>query len=396
VKPTIAPAAVLRSGVAGLIAMLLAAPAGAGEGPDPARPTPTKPIVKERKVAPGVTFTRIIRRQVPLRTFVIRIVPSKPVTLDVSLATAALGGSRQTVLAIANDHDALAAVNGDFTGGDPGRPIRPFAQDGELVQSSEPGAMFALSRDEGAAFVGAPRLTVTVKNRDTDETWELDRWNFHPPAPGEIAGFSPLGGTLELTPEFACSVRLLPDGELSFDEDGTGVVADFTVDAAACAEGSMERNGGIVLSAPPATDEATQLLAVVPGTRIRLRWSLGWRGVYDVVGGNPVLVRDGQVAVAPCSTCNRYPRTGIGYTANGAVLLVVVDGRQPRWSVGATLREFATIMRDLGAVKALNLDGGGSTTMVVEGEVVNRPSDGHQRPISNAVLVLPGPDPGEE
>jgi exopolysaccharide biosynthesis protein len=52
-------------------------------------------------------------------------------------------------------------------------------------------------------------------------------------------------------------------------------------------------------------------------------------------------------------------------------------------------------MRDLGAVQALNLDGGGSTTMVVNGEVVNKPSDGFERLISNAVLVLPGADPGE-
>jgi exopolysaccharide biosynthesis protein len=57
--------------------------------------------------------------------------------------------------------------------------------------------------------------------------------------------------------------------------------------------------------------------------------------------------------------------------------------------------EFARIMRDLGAVDALNLDGGGSSTMVVQGEVVNRPSDGRERSISSAILILPGPDPGE-
>jgi exopolysaccharide biosynthesis protein len=52
-------------------------------------------------------------------------------------------------------------------------------------------------------------------------------------------------------------------------------------------------------------------------------------------------------------------------------------------------------MRDLGAVDALNLDGGGSSEMVVDGEVVNRPSDGRERRITNAVLILPGADPGE-
>ncbi len=328
----------------------------------------------------------------------LRIVPSKPVTLDVALATAALGAPIGRCSRSRRPTTLLRRVNGDFTGGDPGRPIQVFAQDGELVQSAGPGPLFALARDESAAFLGAPRLLVTVTDRDTGETWRLDRWNFRPPAPGEIAAFSPLGGTLELSPSFACSVRLLPDGEISFDEDRTGVVADYVVDGAACTEEPMERNGGVILSAPPATDEATQLLAMVPGERMRLRWSLGWQGVYDVVGGMPILVQDGQIAVAPCSTsfCRRNPRTGIGYTAGGGIILVVVDGRQPKWSVGASLEEFARMMRDLGAVQALNLDGGGSTTMVVDGEVVNRPSDGHQAQVSNAVLVLPGPDPGEE
>jgi exopolysaccharide biosynthesis protein len=72
----------------------------------------------------------------------------------------------------------------------------------------------------------------------------------------------------------------------------------------------------------------------------------------------------------------------------------VVDGRSRR-SRGATLVEMRNIMRDLGAVTALNLDGGGSSEMVVDGEVVNDPSDGHERHITNAILILRGADPGE-
>lgn len=69
----------------------------------------------------------------------------------------------------------------------------------------------------------------------------------------------------------------------------------------------------------------------------------------------------------------------VGVTQAGKILLVVIDGRQPRWSIGPTAFEFARIMADLDAVTALNLDGGGSSEMVVDGEVVNRPSDGHER-----------------
>jgi exopolysaccharide biosynthesis protein len=85
----------------------------------------------------------------------------------------------------------------------------------------------------------------------------------------------------------------------------------------------------------------------------------------------------------------------VGFTADGKVLMVVVDGRQKKWSIGLTLNQFARLFKRLGAVYALNLDGGGSSTMVINGEVVNRPSSGFERRVTNALLVLPGPDPGE-
>jgi exopolysaccharide biosynthesis protein len=151
-----------------------------------------------------------------------------------------------------------------------------------------------------------------------------------------------------------------------------------------------------VLSAAPATDEATRLLALTPGTEMKLRWTVGWANVFDIVSGGPILLRDGQVATSCDRSCAIHPRTGVGVTASGEIMLVVIDGRHPRWSRGVSLVRFAHIMRDLGAVAALNLDGGGSSVMVVEGEVVNRPSDGRERALSNAIVVLPGTDPGEQ
>ncbi|MDD8025367.1 MAG: phosphodiester glycosidase family protein, partial [Acidobacteriota bacterium] len=85
----------------------------------------------------------------------------------------------------------------------------------------------------------------------------------------------------------------------------------------------------------------------------------------------------------------RHPRTAIGVRADGTIVLAAVDGRQPGLSVGMTIPELAGLMVDLGCVDALNLDGGGSTTMVVKGEVVNSPSDpGGERAVSDALLVF--------
>ena len=85
----------------------------------------------------------------------------------------------------------------------------------------------------------------------------------------------------------------------------------------------------------------------------------------------------------------RAPRTAFGVTADDRYLLVTIDGRRPGYSVGATLSELAWAMREMGAVEALNLDGGGSTTMWLRGRTLGRPSDGRERWVSTALLVLP-------
>lgn len=119
----------------------------------------------------------------------------------------------------------------------------------------------------------------------------------------------------------------------------------------------------------------------------------------EAVGGRPVIVRDGQVSTeatdANAFATTRHPRTAVGITTDGHLLLVVVDGRQPSFSVGMSLAELADLMRGLGAHEALNLDGGGSTTMVArdpasgELRIVNRPSDkAGERPVGDALAVV--------
>jgi hypothetical protein len=124
----------------------------------------------------------------------------------------------------------------------------------------------------------------------------------------------------------------------------------------------------------------------------------------EAVGGRPRLVRD-SVIVPEVDTegqagfaNSRHPRTAIGIANNGKRLfVVVVDGRQAGFSAGMTLRELANVMLALGARDALNLDGGGSTTMVVENpatkglEIVNRPSDPTGvRTVGDALAIVRG------
>jgi exopolysaccharide biosynthesis protein len=84
----------------------------------------------------------------------------------------------------------------------------------------------------------------------------------------------------------------------------------------------------------------------------------------------------------------RHPRTLLGIDRKGALWLAAIDGRQPDRSVGMTFAELLNLCTRLDLQNAINLDGGGSTTMVVKGQIVNKPSDAAgPRPVSDAILV---------
>jgi hypothetical protein len=153
--------------------------------------------------------------------------------------------------------------------------------------------------------------------------------------------------------------------------------------------------GGYVLSVV-GTRAATAAKATIGATaKLNLGTDPPWPGLLHAIGGGPRLVANGAKYITSATEHFRSdvaygaaPRTAVGVTAGGDVLLVAVDGRQAGYSVGATLGELADFLIKLGAKDAMNLDGGGSTTLVVRGRVVNRPSDGGQRRVSNALLAF--------
>jgi hypothetical protein len=117
-----------------------------------------------------------------------------------------------------------------------------------------------------------------------------------------------------------------------------------------------------------------------------------------IIGGWPRILRDGADVAVDAPTVEgtisrnaevRHPRSAIGFSRDSTTLfLLVVDGRSQK-SVGMTLVELAALMRRLGAWHAMNFDGGGSTTMVVGGSIVNAPSDATgEREVGNALLVV--------
>ena len=162
---------------------------------------------------------------------------------------------------------------------------------------------------------------------------------------------------------------------------------------------------GVLLVVGRGTTDSVRALAariaVAARDSARLRIAIRPFHPRQAIGGNGVLLRDGQVPASLDSVGNegfrgRHPSTAVGFDRAGRrLLLVTVDGRQPGYSAGMTLRELAELMRALGADEALNLDGGGSTTFVVPDlqtadgvTIANRPSDKTERKVANGLAVV--------
>jgi phosphodiester glycosidase len=201
------------------------------------------------------------------------------------------------------------------------------------------------------------------------------------------------------TPGFHRTTLTNPDGiEVVLRRNRVAAVRDL--------EGSSEIPvDGYVISALGAARDWVKTY-VRKGARVNFVWRLNsielgadtnWMRAYSMLGGGPQLIKAGKVAItdkeekmAPGFATDRHPRTAIAKLESGRLLLVTMDGRQPAVSAGMSLEMLAELLLEFGAVEAMNLDGGGSTTMVVRNKVVNRPSDQTgERPVGDAILIFP-------
>ena len=116
-----------------------------------------------------------------------------------------------------------------------------------------------------------------------------------------------------------------------------------------------------------------------------------WENVKHIISGGPYLVKNGEIFVDAkeqklLSITGRNPRTAIGYTENNEFILLTIDGREKN-SIGMTLNETASLMKDFGCIWAMNLDGGGSSVMLIKNEIANSPSQKGGIAISNALII---------
>ena len=356
--------------------------------PEPALASRTR----SRQVAPGVVH-RVIRSNHPRRVVHVVVADmSGPLSLKVGLATGTLPGV-EPVASMARRHRAVAAINGDYFRPS-GRPVAAFATGGRLIQTPLAwGANIAFGRGGMSAFIGHQDVKVRLLAVGAEISRRVARVNLGRPHKKQVRMYTRQGGRLARPPRNACSARLVRRSAFTVHPDSSEVSATYRVAKVACRRSRMALKRGTVVAARRWGPGADYVRDLRSQGRQQLRWSLGWPRVAETLGGNPVLVKDGAVAWnnlkgvhSPLFKPN--PRTGVGLRKDGKIMFVTVDGRRPRYSRGISMIGFAKLMRSLGAEWALNLDGGGSTTMVVRGKVTNRPSDGRPRAVGSSLMIV--------
>ena len=357
-------------------------------------------VVTKRTLAPGVVYRQINDGAIPLRMYVLTFDAGTAATIDDVLSSGQVGVFQRTSSMAANV-GALAAVNGDLNDW-PGRPTHQYVQDGMIVQTgSRPGISFGFRRDEHGATIGYHPLRIAASTTATKTTVAVSSWNTDAPATDQVVGYSSYGGKYDKPSTNQCSARLMTPTALRWNARENGAGRDYKVESVRCSSATAMTvtTGSVVLSSKLVGAGATFIKGLKVGATVHVGWANDSPGAMDLVSGSAQVLKSGVLQyAASChlDLCQRNPRTVAGVTATGQVILMVVDGRSSG-SIGATLSELGMEMKALGAVDAVNLDGGGSATMWIKGlGVVNHPTDSSgERPVSNAIVILPGADTAE-
>lgn len=346
----------------------------------------------ERTLLPGVTYERDVQftPHGPVVLHVVRApAPSGLYRLRPELGGGAVVG-RETVTAIQRRRASEATsvgLNGDLFSFAEGRPSGITLRDGVLVTAPLPGRSSLGIRIDGVLDVR--RVALRASWSGSGGPRPLARLNAIP-GPGQVALFTPEWGRATPRVPGAIAAVLAP-----FEPAVPNAALSGVVERLADAALPIPLAPGLaVLVARAAAAELLRAEAL-PGTSLTLRLRLppAWDAVTDAIGGGPALVRDGEPvlrveeAFSWAQLRTRAPRSAVGQRADGGLLLVVTDGRQPGYSVGMTTFELALTMVRLGAVRAMALDSGGSSTLAFDGELLNRPSDGRERAVGSALLL---------
>lgn len=330
----------------------------------------------EEQIAPGVKHISLLRYKQAkiISAHIVDLTPGSDYLLRPLLSNDAITGLEK-LQSMAQRSRAITAVNGSY-----------FALNGEILGLLKiNGQIVSTSNVERTALGILPDGAVIMDQIDyrgsitlpDGRTVAITGVN-HERGPNDLILYNNYYDSMTSTNQYG-SDYILSNGKITAIAHGNAAIPP----------------GGIVLSAHGTME--TVLAGLKVGDKIKTTETLGetWDKASYIIGAGPRLLKDGNVLLTskeenfpPDITTGRAPRTAVGVTKDGHILLMIVDGRQQS-SIGMSLQELALFMQELGAVDAMNLDGGGSSEMVINGEIMNKPSDGRERSLGDALMIVP-------
>ena len=349
------------------------------------------------ELAPGVVYREIHLPEGPWQIHIVEVDLPRSWAAGIRVRTAKQAEARKTSHLAAG---ALAAINGDFLfPGEAGRPAGLYIESGNLIRVPQRRSAFAITAT-GQPLIAVYKMELGLLTAE-GEPLPIAGFN-REPAPGELVVFNDRAQVQGDSLHAPTGFLLQGLGATSIANDTISVWVQ-----------QVRRQAWPLVLQPDqwllavgAGSAATEQVALGDTVQLYCRLLPARAKLMEAVSGGPRILRDGNVSIeveqerlSRSFADKRHPRTAVGYSQDEQVLfLIVVDGRQPGYSEGMSLRELAEFMRtrlaDFSHAKAnayqgLNLDGGGSTTMVVGEQVVNTPSDPTgERPVANALLVV--------
>jgi hypothetical protein len=281
----------------------------------------------------------------------------------------------------------VAGVNGDLFTVTDGIPSSGLIQDGVL--QTAPHSRRSMLGIDATGTLRVDRLSMLGTWQGAGPRRPVHLVN-RPPGPNGTTLYTPAYGPTTPTTTGVFEAVLSPFPSATPSTDLVGFVSENR------RGGTRIPPGGAVLVARGTQAQRLAVEAAAAETvTVRLVLRPEWRDVPDALGGGPELIRLGKPIFRPNEDFGtyhlnrRHPRTAVGQKADGRIVMLVVDGRQPGYSSGMTNFELAQTMMRLGVVTASAFDAGGSSTMAFDGQLLSRPSDGgSERAVSDALLVM--------
>jgi exopolysaccharide biosynthesis protein len=366
-----------------------------------------------KTVHDGVEYAEVTRKlgEESVKINLLRLDLTK-VRLDVHHAMDAAIGTEKTS-SIASRHGAAAAINAGFFRLDTsifaGDAAGVLMIDGKLLSesSNNRSSIGILNHSDRTEINFGQLQTSSFVGFGTDSVFSFDGID-RERKPSEIILFTPDFRQNTLTDSHGteivltnCKIEELRwwclNAQINQNQGGSSIPRDGLV--ISIGKAAIEKSNNILYFAERARTEAGdfehtfRVIRKVEGLEPPSR--AFFSKAEDITNGVPQLIKNGKIDItweqekaSRSFVETRHPRTAVAKLKDGRFLMITVDGRQPGVSVGMDLYELADYLLSLGAVDAMNLDGGGSTTMVLDGKVVNKPSDKEgERKVGDAILV---------